>query len=289
MVLKFKGTKIQPLDKQRDNTPSLIPKHPFLLTLNASKGGGKTSVLLNSFMNPNIFKGKFNRLIYVSPTAELDSKVHTLDDIKDVIVLNKKLLNEVYREMKEEDPNLTKEMFWESIENPTIQYIDEPEMFLNEIQEIKQEQLAIKRKYDKIYQKRGKEFMDNIAIIIDDCAGNKRFFKNPLLLKLILNSRHYNCSIIFTTQSYFLIDKSLRNQNDALVLFNTGNLKELQEIYNQNGGKLNWKQFLQMFCDIMETDYQFLTISTQNGQDYKFIKNFEEFIDINYYKSLFVK
>ena len=177
----FKGTEIRKLDSQEDVAISLIPKLPFSLTLCGAKNAGKTSVILNLLLNPNILKGKFNKIYFISPTAKLDDKVHSLDEVKGVMVYNKKLLNAVYKEVKQKYPNVTKEAFMSQVDKPEIEYIDDTMEALNMFKELKEEQMKIKEKYDKTYQ-------DKVLVIIDDFAGDRGFYRNPELLKLLLNS-----------------------------------------------------------------------------------------------------
>ena len=76
-----------------------------------------------------------------------------------------------------------------------------------------------------------KETEDKVLLIIDDCVTD---LKSPdYLLKLIYNRRHLGggISIIITSQVYNKIALAIRKASNTLVLFSTGNKKEIASVY----------------------------------------------------------
>lgn len=266
----LKGNKIRALDKQINTEPSLTPKLPFSMILSASKGKGKSSMLINMLINQDMLAGKFNQIHIVSPTNKLDSKFNILRETEGIIRPNRELLKLFKNKMKdtiispvnsnpEYNTVLTNEDFYEKVS-------------VDLLKEIITEQKMIIEAY-------GKSVADNILLVYDDCASNKKFLNSNQVQQLMFNSRHYKVSIIITTQNYFSIPKPLRLNTSIFALFYTANLKELKSIYEENNSNLNFKQFNSMFSKVCNIkDYNFLTINYQNTEKYRYSICFEEFI-----------
>ena len=130
-----------------------------------------------------------------------------------------------------------------------------------------------------IIKKYGKKIADNILLVFDDCISVKKFFTSEVILKMLLNSRHYKVSIIITSQAYKLLPKSLRLNMSLLVLFYTANKKELEQIYDENSSSLGFKQFERIYNDICEKDYGFLVVNYQQKAKHRLQNGFEYTID----------
>lgn len=76
-----------------------------------------------------------------------------------------------------------------------------------------------------------KDTEDKVLLIVDDCVTD---IKSPdYILKLIYNRRHLagGISIIITSQVYNKIALAIRKAANTLVLFSTGNKKEIASVY----------------------------------------------------------
>lgn len=76
---------LTPLDKQKDDDEEVFPKKPFNFGLIASKGQGKTTLLLNLLMKKGspLYK-RYDLIFLISPTAMNDDKMKDLvEDIED--------------------------------------------------------------------------------------------------------------------------------------------------------------------------------------------------------------
>jgi Poxvirus A32 protein len=267
------GRKVQALDKQTNNEPSLVPKLPFSLVLSGGKGAGKSSTLLNLLLSKDLLAGKFNRIYYISPTASLDSKLNVLKETPGILAVNKLLIKEFAKQKKlvkllddgsegsaNYETSLTEDSF---IEDCSTQFLVD----------LMKEQSSVIRKY-------GKATADKVLLVFDDCISDKRFFNSKQTLKMLFNSRHHNISIIITTQNYNSVPKPIRLNTSILVLFETANKKEIESIYIENNDKLSFKEFYKMYREIVDVQYQFLTISYQNDSQHRYIRNFEEFTSL---------
>ena len=72
----------------------------------------------------------------------------------------------------------------------------------------------------------------NILIVFDDkisdMLGKKKL--NPIVTKLFITGRKLNISLVFITQSYFVVPKNIRLNSTRYGLMKIPNKRELQEI-----------------------------------------------------------
>ena len=269
--MRFKGNKIQPLDAQTTQENTLVPRHPFTLQITAGKAGGKTTCILNLLINPNVYHKHFHRVIWISPTINLDEKIQRLFDY-DVVGKNEPLLNLIIQE-KLKNKNLSKSQIaalFHMFNEPTEpEFYEDPGNILGEVIE---DQKKIIRKY-------GKKYADRVCIILDDLAGDRHFYNSPAMVKKIFNSRHVYISVIMTSQSYKSIPYKIRENNTSLFLFDTSDMARLKEIYAENTEKLTFNEFYALFMNIMNEDHAFLNFTCQNTMGHNLIRNIEEFID----------
>lgn len=263
----LKGNKIQKLDSQSDSTNSLFPKLSFSLMLSGSKNAGKSSVLLNMLLNKDMLAGKFNRIIWVSPTAALDNKLDILKNTNGILKINTELNKLLQKKTIVSYPG-----------NTDIDYSTHltDDSFISTVSTKMLEELITEQKL--IIKKYGKQIANNVLIVFDDIASETKFWKSNVTQKMIFNSRHYKLSTIYTTQSYHAIPKPIRLNNSYLILFDTANRKELDTIYSENNGNLTFKEFYEMFRNVVNVPFNFLSISYQNAGEFRYIRNFEEFI-----------
>jgi hypothetical protein len=253
---------IKPLDKQSaDNSkPHNLPRHPFSMLNIGQKSSGKTTLISNLLSKPEFFKGKFNRIIFISPTASSDTKSKEyLMTIPNIISKNTALLKLSKRDRDKDkltapapnsDPRksgttLTEDDFHEVID----------EAFLAD--------LITHQK--SVIQKYGKALSDKILVILDDSIST-RIMKSLAMSAFVFNSRHINCSIIFSSQHFKALQKSIRDNTSFLVLFEVNNRETLKDIYAEADGDLpDFKSWFEVYRQIVETrPYNFMAINFQN-------------------------
>lgn len=113
-----------------------------------------------------------------------------------------------------------------------------------------------------------KDTDDKVLLIIDDCVTD---LKSPdYLLKLIYNRRHLagGISIIITSQVYNKIALPIRKASTTLVLFSTGNKKEISSVY-QDFANIPEKDFntIVNYC-FKGGSHDFMVYSTITGDFY---------------------
>jgi hypothetical protein len=263
------GNKIKSLDSQVNKEPSLVPKPSFLMYLCASRGSGKSTTLLNLLLNKDLLAGRFNQIYYISPTSALDSKIQVLKTTPGIVKVNKPLIKKLKDKghIKILDSNIEDKEYLTSI--PESNFIEEVDISL--LKELISEQKKIIQLYDK-------NIADNILLIYDDCASEKKFWNSQQVQKLIFNSRHFKISMLITSQNYKSLPKSLRLNMSQVVLFSTSNEVEIKAIYDENSSSLGFKEWLKLYREITDKPFNCLVVNYQNKKEYRLQSAFENFI-----------
>lgn len=261
---------IKALDQQRSSSTSALAKAPFSTYIVAQKGGGKSTMLINLLINQKMYKGIFNDIYLISPTASMDEKFNILKSTNGIVQPNTKLIA-LLEKLKKKQKILEEDHQHQHSDNENqIKFMDSFNLDL--LFEILDEQKYIINNF-------GKQYSDKILLVFDDCVMDK-IFNSKGFMDFIFKSRHFNISVIIISQSYFKLPKSLRLNNTQLILFECSNQKELQTIYNENSCGMSNKEFLSIFNDVMRTPYAFLNFNYQNSKKDRLWYNFTEKIEI---------
>jgi hypothetical protein len=114
----------------------------------------------------------------------------------------------------------------------------------------------------------GKETSSKVLMIFDDLAGTKMFSHNRSILnRLALNSRHYNISIILTSQQSNLINTAFRTNLSAMIIFGSclNNRAELKRLRDEYLGQFDSKQVKQLLNYVFDdSKYNFLYLNFQS-------------------------
>lgn len=194
--------KMKPLDNQLDRSSmdSPIPlTRAIVWIMCASKGRGKTTLLLNVFktrQKDGGLKKYFDNIFMFSPTAKNDDKT-------------KKFVEELDKEDKFYD---------EFNEANGSEVIDKIKQFNSEFEDDE--------------DNAGKEPRN--CIIFDDCMADlpKSFEKTGGLNRLIIQARHNKTWCIFLVQRYVACNRVIRSQSDLISFWKCDNSRELQALYD---------------------------------------------------------
>ncbi len=250
------GKEITALDNQKPPGDSLTPRHPFSMMIAGQKSMGKSTLLLNLLLSTDLLAGMFNKIIFFSPTVRLDSKMQKLKDTPGLTFKNKALEKELKKLKKKKKLMDTSEMeFDPDAGDRNIEFVED--VSLEDLKSLCDYQETIIEIFEK-------KIADRILLVFDDLAGNKKLWNNQQFIKMLFNSRHYNLSLIITTQAYNQIPKPIRLNNSLLVLFEINNVKELENIYSENKCKYTFKQFETICIKVFETPYNILIWNRQN-------------------------
>jgi len=123
------------------------------------------------------------------------------------------------------------------------------------------------------YQKaHPEETRPKTIIIVDDSLG----IKTRYLDMLITRARHWNVSIIVSSQQFKQVNKTARSNFTDLILGKTYNAKELENIYEEVGSLYgSKKRFYKMFAYATKKKYSFLYLKLDKNPPQAYV-NFTE-------------
>lgn len=268
--------KVRSLDpKPQVNLNSDIPvlHPPAFLYVHSRKGQGKTNTILFLLCHENGWFGKFNEIIWVSPTYLNDwDKLSVLTRTKGLIVKNKKLLKKLKKEVQRKPGPFKDDDTEEEFDGCMQPENFKQEFTIDDLRKITKEQQIIVRNY-------GRDYLDQVLLVLDDSLGAD-LLRDKEFLKMMSISRHLKISVILSLQVFHGASKSLRLQADQHILFQLSNEKELYEIFCETVPNLTWPEFLRLFREITNVPYGFMTINTCMQGDKRFGKGFEQFIKL---------
>ena len=111
--------------------------------------------------------------------------------------------------------------------------------------------------------------MENVFIIIDDCSFDTSIFKDKVMRRLFMNGRHYNITILISTQYLIDMPPGLRSMVDyvfSCIEINEANIKKLY--INFYGCVPTFKMFRNVFSQCT-TNFECIFVNTlSRSKDY---------------------
>jgi hypothetical protein len=123
----------------------------------------------------------------------------------------------------------------------------------------------------KSQKSKQKEEREPVLIVLDDCLDYLK--KSKRLDSLPSYSRHYNISIIITSQVYNALPTKLRKNASCYLIARIYNNKDLQNIEEEIGA--NFHDFRNNYDKATKEKYSFLYIDNRNIELWK---NFDELL-----------
>ena len=90
--------------------------------------------------------------------------------------------------------------------------------------------------------------------------SNKKL--SPIVTELLLRERNLNISLVFISQSYFKLLKTIRLNATHYFIMNIPNKRELQQIASNHSSDINFKDFMKPYKDYIKEPYLFLVNDT---------------------------
>lgn len=225
---RFNMMKLKHSGDNHYTTKDTIFDLPFkVLVVGRSQLSGKTTVVANLLLSNqwyfNDFKGE--NIWIVSPSTEVDPKMQTIIDEKDI-------------------PS----------QNIIQDYDEEILMALYEL---------IQEKFLEQKEDGGK--IDNFLVLFDDMSfgGALKKKTHGAIAKLFCNGRHINCSTIITAQKYSDIATVCRENNTGCILFASTD-KQLDLISDDHNYLESKKDFKKMFKEATREKHSFLVVNYSN-------------------------
>ena len=264
--------KIKTYDKQRSSDDTvLIPNHPFVLPIIGSIASGKTTLLTNLLMEKEFYKQKFNKLIFISCTADCDEKVQNILECPDICISNQVLQDEIDLDAFQVDETHVPTTLpkYKGIDDEDIHDSYHPDIISKLIKEQK-----------KIIQTYEKSISNKILIVIDDAitASCYRAGHRDVFAKFATSLRHVNCSLIHCSQLWKAVPKVIRTQSTGVILCGLMNEIELKDLFENFSVGKSFHTWCEIIMIILNKPYQPVVINLQNKRGYKIQKGFDEFI-----------
>ena len=89
---------------------------------------------------------------------------------------------------------------------------------------------------------------------------NKKF--QAISKKLFTSSRRLNITLVFITESYFLVPKDVRLNSTYYLIMKINSKRELQNIAINHSADIDYKDFIKIYRECTKEPYNFLTIDT---------------------------
>ena len=112
--------------------------------------------------------------------------------------------------------------------------------------------------------------------MIADMINNKKLY--PIVTELSIRNRKLNISIVFITQSYFIVPKDVRLNSAHFLITKIPNKGELQQIALNHSSDIDFKDFMKIYKKCTAKPYSFLAIDITLSSDnlLRFRKNLLE-------------
>ena len=109
--------------------------------------------------------------------------------------------------------------------------------------------------------------------MIADMESNKKL--SPIVTKLFLRGRKLNIFLVFISQSYFKVTKTVRLKASYYFITKIPNKSELQQIASNHSSNTDFKDFMKLDKDYTKEPYSFLVNDTTLPSDnpLRFSKN----------------
>ena len=99
-----------------------------------------------------------------------------------------------------------------------------------------------------------------IEYMIADMLSNKKL--NPIVTKLFIRRRKLNISLVFITQSYFVVPKNIRLNSTHYFVMKIPNKRELQQIAFNHSSDIDFQDFMNLYKKCTANPYSFFVTDT---------------------------
>jgi hypothetical protein len=267
----------------------VLPTHEFTMGLIAPKGAGKTTTICNLL---NFYRNYFHTILIFSPTIDSDEKWDWVKEQK-LLIENKPLKAWIKMMASKQDDDqqvvqgrkidtalqglVNREEDFSPIIPEEHYHNDYNEEVFMEIMEEQMNLIRLLKKY-----KQPKYLANRILIVFDDLVGSSLFSgkRSSYFKGVNTRHRHYSSSFIMVSQGYKEIPKTIRTNWTCLIVFEIGNEKEVEVIYEEWPMGLKRDDWMELYQYATAGDHSFLYINFQKPKRLRLMKNFEEYLFI---------
>ena len=146
-------------------------------------------------------------------------------------------------------------------ENAGIKHLDDPSAFMKYSNTMN----SVYNNIDDYNPKRNRKILIIFDDMISDKNTNKKF---QFMVKELFNRcRKLNTSLVFITQSYYLVPKDVRLNSTLYLIKEIHNKRELQHIAINHSADIDYKDFMKIYEKFTSEPYSLLTIDTTLSAD----------------------
>ena len=251
---KLDVPKIEPINvKQYEFKQSPYPqadKLPFRSIIVSASQGGKGILIQNLILK--IYRGCFERIYIVSPTAHIDEAY-------------KEVIRYIEKELKID--NKKEQYLFDEYDPESLAHIIDTQHKVIEYQK--------KNKMNKLY---------SCLLIIDDWAEDRVFMRySKILHGLYTKSRHFGLSVITSSQKLNALAPIVRLNTSSLYIFKLKNQAELDTFIQEQSALIDKKTMLEIYRTAVDAQpYSFLFVKLRESDINKiFMVRLEKEIHIN--------
>ena len=265
-------------DRQRKGGSSLIPQLESVIGCVGSISSGKSTLLLNLFLDKRYYYQKFNRIKVFSPVIGLDKKLNNLLYDKSIIKSNQALSDAMWKEecdlikeLNDEDAVLPERPIlprFSSIDESDIHDTYSPEIITSFIAEQKD-----------ITERYGEECCDNCAILIEDSPSMGIWKRDggDKFSKMILITRHIKTTVYYASQFHHAIPKAVRANTTCMFMWDASE-KEQESMFESHSANLSRAVWSECFAIATNKPHSFLQVNLQNEKGKKVIQGVDKYL-----------
>ena len=101
--------------------------------------------------------------------------------------------------------------------------------------------------------------------MIADMESNKKI--SPIVFELFLRGRKLNISLVFISQSYFKVPKTIRLNAKHCFIKRLPNKRELQQIASNHSSDIDFEDFMKLYQVYIKEPFPFLVNDTTLSSD----------------------
>ncbi len=134
--------------------------------------------------------------------------------------------------------------------------------------------------------KQPKFLANRVLIIFDDLVGSALFAgtRGSYFKGVNTRHRHYSTSFLMVSQGYKEVPKTIRTNWTGLIVFEIGNEKEVQVVYEEFSMGLPFRDWIDVYRHATKDEHSFLYINFQKPRHLRLMKNFTNYLYVDHNK-----
>ena len=254
------------------NTHADDPKLPGVFVFCGSRGSGKTYACIQMCKHFED-QGYITRTFLVCPTSQsntmysnLDtlSKSDTCEDERYFQMFLEHVVSEVKKDWREYD-----------------EYVSYAKIYMR----YRRGDPFLTLKESSLLEKRGGAApipleKPSHMLIVDDAQGTGLYStcRRDIVAHITIKHRHIPLSICFLMQSWMGLPRTIRLNGTHVLLYKTGDIKQLEQIYSAFGNYVSWDDFYHMYQTATNKPHGFLYMDTvPKSENTRFRDGFNEY------------